>query len=90
MSTTISSGWIDLCTGHEQHEIKREYQGKCQQSIGTSSCDWDILCASLGEALKLQLWNKEAEYAWNAIVPLVFVIFLLFGFLGFASNEKEF
>ena len=55
-----------------------------------TSTDWSTLCDSLDEALKPSSGIKKLTYAWNAIVPLVFVIFFIFFFLGFADDQTEF
>lgn len=55
-----------------------------------TSTDWSTLCDSLDEALKPSSGIKKLTYVWNATVPLVFVLFLIFGFLGFADDQTEF
>lgn len=91
MSTTISSGRIDLYGSRaacDQERVSRTMPAILSGRI--TSGDWDILCDNFDEALKPSAGIKKLTYAWNAIVPLAFILFMLFGFLGFASNENEF
>jgi len=88
MSTT-TSGRIDIygSAACDQEKVSRTMPAILSGRI--TSDDWSILCDDLDEALKPSSGVKKLTYAWNAVVPLVFIIFLMFGFLGFASASAS-
>ena len=90
MSST-TSGRIEIYGSRaacDQERVSRTMPANLSGRI--TSGDWDILCDNFDEALQPTAGIKKLTYAWNAVVPLAFVLFVLFGFLGFASDENEF
>ena len=91
MSTTSASARIDMYGSQaacDQERVSRAMPAILSGRI--TSADWTTLCDGLDEALKPSAGIKKLTYVWNAIVPLVFIFFLMFGFLGFASDQNEF
>ena len=90
MSTT-TSGRIDIYgsqTACDQERVSRAMPAIISGRI--TSADWTTLCDGLDEALKPSAGIKKLTFAWKTIVALLFIFFLLFGFLGFASDQNEF
>ena len=91
MSAT-TSGSIDIYGSQaacDQERVSRTMPAILSGRI--TSGDWTILCDDLDKALKPSAGIKKLTYAWHAVIPLAFVIFLMFGFLRlFASDENDF
>ncbi len=89
MST--STGRIDIYGSQsacDQERVSRAMPAILSGRI--TSTDWTTLCDSLDEALKASSGIKKLTGAWNAIATLVFVLFFIFFFLGFADDQTEF
>lgn len=88
MST--STGRIDIYGSQacDQERVSRAMPAILSGRI--TSTDWTTLCDSLDEALKPSSGIKKLTGAWNAIATLVFVIFFILFFLGFADDQTEF
>ena len=90
MSTTTSAR-IDIYGSEaacDQERVSRAMPAILSGHI--TSADWTTLCDNLDEALKPSSGIKKLAYAWNVVVPLVFILFVMFGFLGFASDQNNF
>ena len=86
-STTSASIDIDGSQACGQEKVSRTMPAILSGRI--TSGDWTALCDALDDALKPTSGVKKLTYAWNVVVPLIMVIFVLFGFLGFASQEHR-
>eukprot|EP00984_Skeletonema_dohrnii_P018539 scaffold8681_cov96-Skeletonema_dohrnii-CCMP3373.AAC.4 len=87
-----TSGSIDIYGSQaacDQERVSRTMPANLSGRI--TSGDWTILCDDLDKALKPSSGIEKLTYAWHVVIPLAFVIFLMFGFLRlFASDENDF